>query len=217
MKIPLKRNHLIAIIVSTSLAVLVLLLLCTPSYNALVLDTSKRWYHARPLLLVGDTMICLRQHETYPTRKKALKRVPDDMWPSVISILDVRLIEIFPVIEEEEDDDDLPIRHYGKFQINASGHIGYLYLSYKNGRPYGTIRFPNWSNGVYEKLKKVRVKERYVYFTRSVTTPAEMRRTGAPFYFTQNYEGKYLVGGKMIKGQYRTDKGKFLWEATRTK
>jgi hypothetical protein len=210
-----KYSHLIS-----AAAVLIIILaswLLTPSYNVLVRDSGSQWYHAKALFLVANRMVCMKDDTLYSSRDGALAHESESAWPAIVSLGDIRIIEIIPGEEKEPESGDLPIRHYGIFKINASGHIGYLYLSDNNGTVYGTIRFPEWGLGSYEKLKDIRVGKDSITFTRSVTTAQEMRKTGAPVYFTQKYQGTYSLGGKFIKGQYRTSQGKFLWEAQRVK
>ncbi|HSA15315.1 MAG TPA: hypothetical protein P5346_11300 [Spirochaetota bacterium] len=199
---------------------IVLALLISPSYSVLVLDADSHYYRARVLFMFRNHMACKKDEALFQSRDIALAHQMKDSGIALVSLADIKLLEILPEElygESESDEADLPVSHYGRFKINASGHIGYLYLSAGEKGVYGTIRFPDWGLGAYEKLKDIRIGKDTVSFTRSVTTPQEMRKTGAPVYFTQKYQGKYLLGGKIIKGQYRTAQGKFLWEAQRVK
>ena len=205
------------IIAVGTLVVVLALLLVSHSYSTLVLDRSSRYFRARTLFLFRNSMVCVKNDTYHDTRAKALGADDERTGLAIVSLDEIPLIEILPDEEEKRDDGDLPIRHYGRYRINASGHNGYLYLSRKGNTVYGTIRFPEWGYGSYEKLKDIRVGANTISFTRSVTTVQEMRKTGAPAYFTQKYQGTYTIGGKVIKGQYKTSQGKFLWEAVRIK
>ncbi|HOO73487.1 MAG TPA: hypothetical protein PK926_17130 [Spirochaetota bacterium] len=212
----IKKYSPLLIVIGTLLLLLVLLL-ASHSYSTLVLDSSSRYFRARTIFLFRNSMVCLKNDTYHDTRAKALGADDERTSFAILSLDEISLIEILPDEEEKPDEGDLPIRHYGKYRINASGHNGYLYLSRKGNTVYGTIRFPEWGYGSYEKLKDIRVGKNTIQFTRSVTTVQEMRKTGAPTYFTQKYQGTYTIGGKFIKGQYKTSQGKFLWEAVRMK
>lgn len=202
------------------LLAIVLALVISPSYSVLVLDADSQYYRARVLFMFRNHIACMKDEAVFQSRDIALAHQMKDYGIALVSLDEIKLLEVLPEElygEEEPAEADLPVSHYGKFKINASGHIGYLYLSAGEKGVYGTIRFPDWGLGAYEKLKDIKVGKDTISFTRSVTTPQEMRKTGAPVYFTQKYQGKYLLGGKIIKGQYRTAQGKFLWEAQRVK
>ncbi|HXK66536.1 MAG TPA: hypothetical protein PK348_09735, partial [Spirochaetota bacterium] len=108
-------------------------------------------------------------------------------------------------------------QYLGVYHINASGHEGILVLQVKDGVLYGSVRFPNWANGVWEPLKGVNIKNNTLWFTRSVTNEQERIKTGAREYFTQQYVGTYKDNGKKIIGFYKLRGAKYLFEAYRKK
>jgi hypothetical protein len=210
------KKILLPLAILAPLALIIALLALSPSYDVLIHDSDGGYYRARSLFLFRNCVVGLRDLKVHKSRAAALASEADTSDLARICLDTVRIIEVLPR-QEEPDDSGLPIRHYGRFSINASGHVGKLHLFHRDGANYGVIQFPHWALGTKETLKDIRISKDTISFTRSVTTPQEMRKTGAPVYFTQRYQGTYLQGGNYIKGQYRTAQGKFLWEAKRIK
>lgn len=199
-----------------SIIFLILVIIMYPSYRAVIKSADGKYYNAIPVITVGDIMLCMKGSDTYKTSKGAKSQLDSMYWPAIVSMEDIAFIEIIP----ETDDGDvladgkyIPGSFLGKYKINATGHAGYLYLSVRAGRLYGTIHFPSWAKGQYERLKGVKITGDRITFTRSVTTRKELLRIGADSYFTQNYKGKYYSRGKYIEGTYYSRGAEFMWEA----
>ncbi len=187
------------------------------NYDALVKDASGNFYRARALVIAGNTFICSRDTLNYPTRQRALQGMDTGRSLTLVSMKQVQFIEI--IGGKEETGPALgawqpALKDYvGDFTVNAAGNHGFLSLRASGGYLYGTIRFPNWGRGATEYLKNVGIANGKLYFTRSVTTQQELRRTGANAYFTQQFYGEYLHSGNLIKGTYIVYKERKQWEA----
>src|SRR4030042_1733901 len=193
----LKKSRILLIAsLSAFVIILILLIVSAMSYRVIFTDLLSHYSKGRIFIVAGNTIICLKDSKSHLSRNRALADKDEKFRISIMSMTDFRYIEIFPEEEEDtEENADAPIVHYGTYKINASGHIGYLYLYYKDGSNYGTVRFPEWGRGAYEKLKFLKIYGDSIKFTRSATSLAEIRNLGADTYFTQNYSGKYTFGG----------------------
>lgn len=191
-----------------------LTLLILPRRDALVQLREGSYFKARNVLVAGPVALMLADTERFKYRKKVLGHVPSDMNLSIFSLENLRLIE-FLETKEDTTPGVIPPYYLGSYKIIAAAHRGYLKLWMRNGRVYGSIRFPNWARGVTEYLKSVSIKGENIRFVRSITTSKEQRRVGANAYFTQVYHGKYYIKGRKIKGYYSRNGHRGLWEAVR--
>lgn len=180
------------------------------------------WHYASPLFVVGGRCICRMDATGYPDSAAVLTRETEEMTWAVVPVDEINTIKFISVEktdEEKEEPEESTVtvspRYLGTYQINASGHIGYIYLFVKDGSLRGSMRFPNWGKGAYEPMRSLVIRGNAIYFVRSATTAAELRRLGANSYFMQQYNGTYSNGGKTIKGFYLSKGAKNLWEANR--
>jgi len=190
-------------------------------YDALVKDTSGRFYRARALIVAGNAFICSRDSSGYTTKREALQAKETGRSLSYRSMEEIEYIEFFGPKEDAGETLGAwqpSLKDYlGDYTVNAAGNHGYLSLRAGGGYIYGTIRFPNWGRGATEYLKNVGIANGRLYFTRSVTTPQELRRLGANAYFTQQYSGEYLRSGNLIRGFYMVNRERKPWEATKNR
>lgn len=214
------KNKIIRIV----LIVIIIILLITPvvmvassSYHVLILDNHSQFFKAKALCIIGNSLICFKDSGLYQSRKLALKNKETRFSLALLYVPDQHFIEIIPNPEDIDESGEIHGKYLGIYQINVIGHPGYLYLSSKDGRLYGTIRFPKWAKGTYEPLKNVHFSKGKINFTRSVTDINELRRVGANTYFVQQYSGEYSENGKFIKGFYIKEGARLLWEAVRIK
>jgi hypothetical protein len=187
-----------------------------PDYSVLVTGSDSRFYRGKKILLFGNTLICIRDSESHRTRRDALGVLDPDYTLALIPVNEVKRIEI--VWESPAEDQDLsgiPGKYIGGYRIVASGHKGVLNLFVSKGKLYGSVKFPEWGNGVWEYLKYIRISNKRITFTRSITTAKELKRTGAGSYFIQRYSGSYTRNGKVIKGIYTVRGTRNQWEAVR--
>ncbi len=209
------RTALIAVIII--LLVLPVVMTMSSSYQVIISNSQSQYFNAKALIITGNKILCLKGSSVYQTRETALKSEETNYTPAVLNVTDYILIEIITRHEEIAKDGEIHGKYLGVYQVIVTGHPGYLYLSSKDGQLYGSIQFPKWANGVYEPLKNVYFSKGKINFTRSVTTPQEMKRVGANNYFVQQYSGDYSENGKIIKGFYIKDGTSQLWEAIRIK
>lgn len=186
-------------------------------YRVLVKDMNGSFFNARSLLVIGDTMFCMRGKAIHATRDAAIENSGEGHAPALLRVHECSLIEIIPETQEPAAAGGIGARYLGLYKVSVVGHQGYLFLAEKDGVLYGSIRFPQWANGVNEPLRNVRFENGAISFTRSVTDPRELRRVGASTYFVQQYAGRYRADGNAISGFYLKDGAKMLWEATRVK
>lgn len=208
----------LAIGIALTLAVLIVLMVFA-GYDVIVKDSSG-YYRARSLFIAGNLFFCSRDEASYRTRKEALESEAAGTDLSFISMKQVQYIEF--MWKEGETGPALGEWHatlkdyIGDYQMNAAGNRGFLSLRASGSYVYGTVRFPDWGRGATERLKNVRIVGGKIYFTRSVTTPAELRKVGGNAYFVQHYTGEYFQSGRMIKGFYTVYGARKQWEAAKT-
>lgn len=209
----------IAIIALAMLVALPPFLMLSSSQSALVRDTGGAFYLMRSYTIAGNHLLALRTAETHASRKAALESPEVPFRPALISMETVAFIEIIPdaPAEPEAGYGPVPAAYLGTYRINASGNPGYLYIGAGNGIVYGSVRFPEWGKGVAEPLKGVYIRGNIIRFTRSIATPSERERTGAPAYFTQVYTGEYRDGGRVIQGRYMVGGSPRMWEAKKAR
>ena len=214
----LSRPFIITILLLL-LLLAVLTVTCMQSYTVLVKDREHGFYSARSLMILGDTMLCVKSDTLHRKRKEALN---DNMKNTSFAAVDMGSVAFIEIIVRTDDDEEtsdgtVPPEFLGSYSIVAAAHRGYLYLWSRDGRVFGTIRFPNWARGKVEYLKGVRISGNNIRFVRSVTTRKEQIRIGSSTYFTQVYYGKYYSKGRLIKGYYTRDGHRGLWEAHKGK
>ncbi|MFW5770538.1 MAG: hypothetical protein ACOCX9_03795 [Spirochaetota bacterium] len=200
----------------TIAATLVLLFICltivtmTTSYRGVIKKTEGSFYNAKHIVLLGSMVLCMEGDRVHTSRKSAFSSENEDYSPSLINLSEILLIEF--AFEDEEIASDIPSEYLGTYQVNVSGHKGYLYLAVKKGRLYGGFRFPNWAKGVYEPLKRVRIYNGKISFIRSITNRKDLQRVGANTYFTQYFYGNFKNNGKLIVGNFTHRGAKNYWE-----
>ena len=185
------------------------------SYTAVIKTADGKFFRAKSFIIMGNTILCLKDRREFQARFSIRADIPPEYRPAILSMKDVAFIEIIP--DRDDAGIEVPPSYLGTYRINASGHQGYLFLGVTDGRLYGSIRFPKWAKGVYEPLKGLGISGNTIRFVRSVTTAAEMKRVGAPVYFTQSYTGTYGAGGATIKGFYVRDGANYMWEAVKVR
>jgi hypothetical protein len=187
-----------------------------PDYSVLIAGSDSRFFRGKKILLFGNTLICIRDSESYRTRREALGVLDPDYRLALIPVNKVKRIEIlWESSTEDRDLSGIPGKYIGGYRIVASGHKGVLNLFVSKGKLYGSLKFPEWGNGVWEYLKYIRISNNRITFTRSITTAKELKRIGASSYFIQRYSGAYTQNGKKIKGTYTVRGTRNRWEAVR--
>lgn len=215
-----ERKNRIAIIILSLLAAALLLVpvirtACTP-HSGLLLDLEGNYSVIKNMHLCGETLICRMSSCASQQRDAALADETGTFRLSIISTKKIKYIEFIQVQEDESEDTAGQNVLLGKFKINVQGHEGTLVLYEKEGKIYGTVRFPGWANGATEYLKSIKITGDKISFVRSATTTKEMRRLGANNLFTQRFSGTYSRSGKRIWGQFVNDrKEKYQWEAVK--
>ena len=191
----------------------------TASYNALIKMHDGKFYNGKNIIINGNILIGRISDNNFTTRRNALSARTIDKALSwqYLRMEEISFIEI-ETKEKEEDRKDLTAsRFLGAYRINAEGNMGYLYLREKNGRLYGTIRFPNYANGVYEGIKNLKISKNRISFTRSATTSKELKRIGVSSFFKQDYSGWFNKKGNYIQGQYVIPGSIRNWKAYKIK
>ncbi|PKL37778.1 MAG: hypothetical protein CVV44_15690 [Spirochaetae bacterium HGW-Spirochaetae-1] len=206
-----------AAIIILVLFIIAVICTITQSRTCLVKNSESQYYRARSLFIMGNTLVCRKGTSEYNKREEALSG-ETGFTLTLVNLKDIALIEFMPDEEQAEEAGPVPTRFLGSYNIIVAAHQGFLYLWSKDGRAYGSIRFPHWGRGVAEPLKGVYISSSgNIRFTRSVTTRAEQSRVGSSTYFTQGYYGKYYKNGNFIKGFYTREGHRGLWEAVRKK
>ncbi len=170
-------------------------------YSAIIRTSEKKYFRARNLFICGNVMISMKGAET--SNNMRFTSEEDDYSLSILSMSEIGLIHIIPEAAEDIDGDlAAPSKYLGRYSVEVQGHIGTLYLKATRKRVYGTIRFPKWGTGAYQRLKAVKIKNGSISFIRSANSVEETRRLGANRYFTQRFYGKYSSSGRTIKGRF---------------
>jgi len=168
---------------------------------------------AGSLMIFGGLAIGLMDTAVYNTKREAVESAAGKFTPRAVFLDGISEIEIIQFSDVK--DSGLQANVLGVYQINATGHKGYLYLNRKDGALFGYVRFPGWAKGSYEPLKKLYISGNKISFTRSVYTRDELKKVGSPGYFRQDYQGSFQNNGSEIKGFYIKDGGRYLWDAKR--
>lgn len=178
------------------------------SQNVVIQDVTKQYYHGSRIVVFGNVAIGFLSDSS--SQNTDLDKLPHSFKIITTGTIANMYFNPFESVY-------VPPQYLGVYHINASGHEGILVLQVKDGVLYGSVRFPNWANGVWEPLKGVSIKNNTLWFTRSVTNEQERVKTGAREYFTQQYVGTYKDNGKKIIGFYTLRGAKYLFEAYRKK
>jgi hypothetical protein len=216
------RAILIPLLIGLLLLVAVIVILTASStYDVLVKETDGGFYRAHALFVAGNVLLCSRDSLTFTSRNDAFQSKEESKNLTLISMKQVQFIE---VISRPNDSGPAlgawqpSLKDYiGDYTVNAAGNHGYLSLRASGGYLYGTVRFPDWGRGATEYLKYVRLINGKIYFTRSVTTPQELKRIGGNAYFIQQYSGEYLRSGNLIRGFYIIQGSRKTWEAEKNR
>jgi len=222
-KVRKKKRLLLPVVSMLFFVLLIIVLSIGSSYHAVIEHHDDGYFRARAVIIAGNFLFCLRDAKNHKNQKSIDMKEKGSYTPAFYSIGSVKSIEITMSGRDSEDDTSeyggaLSLYQcLGTYRVNVSGHQGILYLAYKDRRPYGTIRFPEWASGVSEPLKMLRIGNGSISFVRSVSTAKEMKRVGVTMYFTQTYSGRYSPDGRTIRGSYEGGKGESLWEARRLK
>jgi hypothetical protein len=223
-----KKDHkkkalpiVVAIISGMIIAIAASAYLVIPGTDAAIItERNGGFYRANPKIIAGKFMIISARSESVSDRKGALAaQMSSEL--SVVKMDSVAIIDFN--VETPADEPDKKNEKtkksspsvVGAYAVNVSGHRGTMSIFSQNGRLEGYIQFPNWANGARETLKKIKVNGNTLYFTRSVETAGEQKRTGAPAKFVQNFEGEITNSGKTIKGFFSNHGGKEIWQAER--
>jgi hypothetical protein len=169
-------------------------------------------------LSFGSVLVTNTAKTYHKWKKTALNDVDDDYSFTILTLDDVVDIHLIPMKEKNKAANNGVSPFYvGNYTINAEGNNGYMYIRKKNGYVYGTIRFPKYANGVYEKMKYLVIKGNNISFTRSADTSAEVRYIGVSKRFKQQYRGVYKKGGWYITGTYKIPGSIRNWKAYKIK
>jgi hypothetical protein len=190
---------------------------------ALVQKTDGTWIHCR-VAGVSFGRVWYTGGAAAKSRDEALTLSGDGLL-GVVRIDDTVLVEFIPPQAEPDTGTpaDEPITfkpsfpYAGKYKINASGFDGVLTIYCGEKGCWGTVQFPSWAKGTVEPLRRLRLNGRKISFVRSVTTPAEIKKTGSPGYFVQEYSGEFSTDGSMINGYYLKTGARYQWLAIRNK
>ncbi len=190
-------------------------------YDVLIKENNGSYYRAQALVVAGDALICRRDPGNFPTKKEAVESKETGRKLSYISMKQIETIQIMSPQEESGPSlqawQPLLKDYVGDYTVNAAGNRGFMSLRAGGGGLYGTIRFPEWGRGTTEYLKNVRIVGGKIYFTRSATTPYEIKKLGTNKYFIQNYSGEYFRSGSYIRGTYSVQGEMKSWEAVKNK
>ena len=200
-----KKKPLIIIITAAVILLFVLVPVIMTSVNSndyIITYKDDRAVRGKKIFIIGSKVICMKGTVEEKDKSKLPEREQSSYSLSVMSLNELRLIEI---IQEDDDseitgDGPVDIKHLGRYKIQLQGYIGKLRLYKNKDKISGTVQFPDWANGKVEYLKYIRISGDRISFTRSASTDAEVRRLGAGSRFSQKFSGRYSDGGRFIKG-----------------
>jgi hypothetical protein len=216
-----KKKPLLFLISAGAVLLLLLIPVTLTLFNSndyIITYKDDRVVRGKKLFICGDTVICMKGSVEDKDKSKLPERMESVYSLSILSLKELRLIEI-----EQPDDEaevtvggPVDIKYLGNFKIQLQGYTGKLRLYKNKEKISGTVRFPDWANGKVEYLKNIRISGDRISFTRSATTEAEVRRLGASSRFTQRFTGRYSDGGRYIKGYLVNHrKERHQWDAAR--
>ncbi|MFH0974243.1 MAG: hypothetical protein V1874_00500 [Spirochaetota bacterium] len=206
------------------IAILILLALpfavsMTSDHVVLITNTNSKYYTAKHLLVIGEYAFCRKDSIEYTKRKEALAGIEHKYAYSFIPLREIAYMEIIPSGDNNGNvtGGTFESRYLGKYKIDVSGNVGYLYLGIKNGKVTGSVRFPDWANGSFEPLKNPWINKGKIGFIRSVETLEELKKVGSHGYFTQEFHGEYKENGNVIHGYYLNRGANMMWRAFKLK
>jgi hypothetical protein len=206
------------------IAIMILLILpfvisMTSDHVVLITNTGSKYYTAKHLLIIGENVFCRKDSNEFIKRKDALTGTEHRYAFSIIPMREIAFIEIIPSVDSNDNvtGGTFETRYLGKYKIDVSGNIGYLYLGMKNGKIVGSVRFPDWANGAFEPLKNPWINKGKIGFIRSVETIEELKKVGSRGYFTQEFHGEYKENGNVIQGYYLNRGANMMWRAFKLK
>lgn len=215
-----KKNRL-PIIIAAVILLFMLIPVCltlVSRNNYIITYTDDRMVRAKKLFVIGERVIFMKGSVENTDKSKLPAGEESTYSFSILSLKELKLIEI----EQEEadteiaDDGPVDIKHLGSYKIQLQGYTGKMMLYKNKEKISGTVRFPDWANGKTEYLKYIRISGDRISFTRSATTDSEVKRLGASSFFTQKFNGKYTDGGRYIKGfLVNHRKERHQWDAER--
>ena len=205
------------LLISAILVILPLFIIMLASYNVIVEERDGQFYKGKNIFICGNTLILRRDPGSSAKKADAVKSDPSSYRLSFRSMNEIRNIEIIPRVEEEEEQQGaVDPKYLGRYNVIVQGHPGILVLREKEGKLYGTMRFPKWGKGAVEYLRGVQISNGRIQFTRSANTNQEIRRLGANYFFTQRFYGTYSASGRKIEGHFINNrKEKHIWEGSR--
>lgn len=218
-----KKLRVYPVIIAVISVVLVILIFVpviktmNSSYTVIIKDRSMNYFRAGGLFICGSTVICRREAAS----SGDIQSLPEENRPgSYLTVMSMDNILSIEVVNGEERDEtdaaDVRPEFLGSYKIELQGYDGILYLGVSKEKVYGTVRFPKWAKGARETLRGVRINSGGIKFTRSASTPAEMKRLGANYLFRQKFTGTYGSSGRIIKGYMINDRGeRHEWKAKR--
>jgi|GEM_PF-336494 len=216
----LKKISLIAL--SSFLVIMILAIPISSSIRnqeGVLYVKSKGYVKFSGLLSFGSLYITNTTKKYHKWKKTALLDRDDNFNFTILSLNNIVDIHLIPKKEKIDVKATGGVSgvYLGTYRINAEGHNGFMYIRQKNGYLYGTIRFPKYANGAYEKMKYLQIKGNYISFTRSAQTSAEVRYVGVSKKFIQQYRGAYKRGGWYITGTYKIPGSIRNWKAYKIK
>jgi len=115
---------LIALAALAALVALPIVLTLISPRKALVRETGGAFFVARPFMIVGARLLCLRPGESFPARKAALESPDGGFVPALVPLGSIAFIEIIPetLSAPETAAGAVPLTHLGTYRINASGN-----------------------------------------------------------------------------------------------
>lgn len=199
------------------LIIILLMVLLISKKNIIITDNHNSKYQCKRLVVIGKSAI------SFNTSQNAAD-IDNNFIEKKFFIKIFRLNDLHSItFPEEELTDELtniqndgatPV-YRGIYNIKANGHLGILYIYEKDNRLRGTLRFPQWANGVTEYLKGVSIKGNSIKFKRSAKSIEELQRIGTNSYYEQDYTGFFSNNGRTIKGSYFSNGVKNVWEGTK--
>jgi hypothetical protein len=219
---------IIAFLIIIIILALPFIISMTSPYTVIITNTSAKYFMVKYMLISGNYLFCLKDSNEYNKRKDALAALAalamransaHNYSFAYILMSDIANMEIIPGKEETSiaGSSSIEIKYFGKYKIDVSGYVGFLFLGMKNGKVYGSLRFPDWGNGAFEPIKNPWISKGKIGFIRSVETREEAKRVGSPGYFTQEFHGEYKDGGNVIQGFYLNRGANMMWRAFKLK
>ncbi len=100
-----------------------------------------------------------------------------------------------------------------EYYVTVGKFEGVLRIVKRDGAYSGTIQFASLGKGRPEEMKKLSIRNRLIYFERSVNNAKEMNELGASRLYRQVYRGEFTADGMTIKGTFSEAGALSSWEA----